>query len=86
MVMLVLAGINVWVFHANVWRRVHDWDLDPVTPGSARMAGIASLVLWAGIVFAGRMIAYNWFDCGKRPPALVSALAGCTPQDSTRSH
>jgi hypothetical protein len=26
------------------------------------MAGIASLVLWAGIVIAGRMIAYNWFD------------------------
>jgi hypothetical protein len=60
--MLILAGLNAWVFHFTVYRRVAEWDLDPVTPTGARVAGGLSLLLWAGIVVAGRMIAYNWFD------------------------
>ncbi len=60
--MLILAGINVWVFHSTIYRNVGAWDLDPVPPKRARMAGGLSLALWAGIVVAGRMIAYNWFD------------------------
>src|SRR5712692_4845363 len=61
-VMLVLSGLNVWVFHRTVYRRVAEWDLDPVAPMGARVAGGLSLALWAGVVVAGRMIAYNWFD------------------------
>jgi uncharacterized protein DUF6644 len=60
--MLLLAGLNAWIFHAGVYRRVEEWDRDRVTPVAARMAGMLSLVLWASIVVAGRMIAYNWFD------------------------
>jgi hypothetical protein len=60
--MLLLAGLNAWIFHRTVYRRVAEWDLDPVAPKWARVAGGVSLVLWAGIVIAGRMIAYNWFD------------------------
>jgi hypothetical protein len=86
LVMLVLAGINAWVFHATIWRRVASWDLDPVTPPAARFAGAASLILWAGIVFAGRMIAYNWFDCGKQPPPAIYRLAGCTPDTASAGH
>jgi hypothetical protein len=83
LVMLVLAGINAWVFHATIWRRVASWDRDAITPRAARFAGMASLVLWAGIVFAGRMIAYNWFDCAKHPPRVVYELAGCTPESAS---
>jgi hypothetical protein len=76
--LLLLAGINVWVFHASVWRRVAEWDLDPVPPKSVRLAGAASLVLWICVIFAGRMIAYNWFDCDRQPqPAIVNWAAGC---------
>ncbi len=64
--MLLGAALNVWVFHARVYRRVGEWDLDPVPPKGARVAAGLSLVLWAGIVVAGRMIAYNWFD----PPGV----------------
>lgn len=64
--MLILAGLNVWVFHRTVYRRVALWDLEPVVPIAARVAGAVSLVLWACIVVAGRMIAYNWFD----PPGV----------------
>ena len=62
LVALLLAGLNVWVFHSGIWLRVSDWDLDAVAPFRARLAGVLSLVLWACIVVAGRMIAYNWFD------------------------
>ncbi len=59
---LLMAGVNVAVFHRTVSRSMTQWDLDAVPPFRARLAGGASLVLWAGIVVAGRMIAYNWFD------------------------
>ena len=80
--MLILAGINVWVFHSGIYRRVADWDLDPVAPRPARVAATLSLVLWAAIVLSGRMIAYNWFDCYKPQSAVVNLLAGCVPEAS----
>jgi hypothetical protein len=76
--MLLLAGLNVWLFHTRVERRVADWDLDPVAPKGARVAAVISLVLWAAIVVAGRMIAYNWFDCDIQPqPDFINWAAGC---------
>ena len=81
MVMLVLAGINAWVFHRTVYRNVAEWDLDPVPPRRARMAGGLALVLWAAMIMSGRMIAYDWFDCGRQPqPAIVNVLAGCVTE------
>jgi hypothetical protein len=64
MVALVLAVVNAWVFHRTVYRGIAKWDLDPVPPRSARVAGGVSLVLWALIITAGRMIPYQvyWFD------------------------
>ena len=59
---LVLAGVNVAVFQRTIWHSMDRWGSDPVPPFRARLAGGVSLVLWAGIVVAGRMIAYNWFD------------------------
>jgi hypothetical protein len=61
-VMLLLAGLNAWIFHATVFRRLPTWDDAAITPTAARLAGSVSLALWAVIVVAGRMIAYNWFD------------------------
>ena len=62
--LLVLAGVNVWVFYKTVYRSVVEWDLDPVPPDRARVAGGVGLVLWAAIITAGRMIPYQtyWFD------------------------
>ena len=59
---LLLAGANTAVFHNTTFRRIGEWDTDLVPPFRARLAGGLSLLLWALIVVAGRMIAYNWFD------------------------
>jgi len=61
-VLLLLAGLNAWIFHRRVYRRVAEWDLDERPPKGARRAAWVSLALWACIITAGRMIAYNWFD------------------------
>jgi hypothetical protein len=58
MIMLVLAGINVMVFNRTVGRRVVDWDQDLNTPTVAKVAAVLSLVLWIGMIAAGRAIAY----------------------------
>jgi hypothetical protein len=76
-VMLILAGINAWVFHSGIWMSVERWGRDAVTPGAAKVAGAASLVLWVSIIFAGRLIAYNWFDCGNTRLPLIKWASGC---------
>jgi hypothetical protein len=83
MIMLMLAGVNVWIFHSGVYRRVTTWDLDGIPPRAARVAGALSLVLWVAIVLSGRMIAYNWFDCDRQPqPAIINLLTSCVPTAS----
>jgi len=56
--LIVVAGINALVFHSVAYKSVGDWDHDPVGPLSARTAGFISILLWFGIVAAGRWIAY----------------------------
>lgn len=80
MIMLLLAGLNVWIFHSGVYKRVTAWDADKRPPRAARVAGAFSLILWVCIVLSGRMIAYNWFDCDRQPqPAIVNFLTSCSP-------
>src|SRR5499425_38881 len=59
MLALVLAGVNVWVFHNTVYRRVAEWDLDPIPPRPARIVGGLALVLWAVLITLGRLIPYQ---------------------------
>ncbi len=59
MLMIAAAGINALVFHTLAYRSVGKWERDPVAPLSARFAGAFSILLWFGIVGAGRWIAYS---------------------------
>jgi hypothetical protein len=59
--LLAFAGLNAFVFHKTVGRRKEEWDLAPQAPFRARAAGALSLGLWAAVIVAGRLIAYNWF-------------------------
>jgi hypothetical protein len=58
MCLILLAGINALVFHTTIYQRVDKWDVAAVTPIGAKLAGAFSLVLWVGVIFAGRWIAY----------------------------
>jgi hypothetical protein len=58
MALIVVAGVNALIFHWFAYQSVGKWDNDPVGPLSARAAGLISILLWFGIVAAGRWIAY----------------------------
>lgn len=62
MVAIALAGLNAFVFHRTIFRWVAEWGVADTIPVRARLAGLASLVLWSIVVICGRMQAYNWFD------------------------
>src|SRR5262249_54160477 len=77
LIALGLAGLTAWVFHSGVHKQVAEWGLGRTPPRKARLAGAASLFLWAVIIVCGRMIAYNWFDCDMKPSPVISWAAGC---------
>jgi hypothetical protein len=58
LLLLLLVGLNPLIFHLTIYRNVAAWSHQPVTPFRARLAGFLSLSLWAGVICAGRAIAY----------------------------
>ena len=78
LLLLVFAGLNIWWFHGRTHATVASWDTAARPPRAARMAAIVSLAVWTGVVVAGRMVAYNWFDCDLQPQStFVNWAAGC---------
>ncbi len=59
MVLLVLAGLNMAIFHLTTYRRVHHWNDSLPPPNLARLAGALSLVFWIGVVVFGRWIGFT---------------------------
>jgi hypothetical protein len=58
MLLLVLAGVNMAVFHATVHRSIEVWGRQPRTPRAAKISGGVSLGLWIGVVTLGRWIGF----------------------------
>jgi hypothetical protein len=58
MALLVLAGVNMAVFHLATARGLHRWDRAAATSTGAKAAGACSLLLWIGITLAGRWIGH----------------------------
>ncbi|HEY2783167.1 MAG TPA: DUF6644 family protein [Steroidobacteraceae bacterium] len=58
MVCLLLAGLNMLLFHWLGVRRLASWDHQR-PPWTAKVAGGASLLLWTTIVAAGRWIGFT---------------------------
>jgi len=57
--LLLVAGINVLIFHRGIYRRILDWNSAPVAPPAARIAAGVSLVAWTAVISAGRFLAYS---------------------------
>jgi hypothetical protein len=58
MLMLVLVAVNALLYHLLVYRNVNSWDIAAETPWGAKVAGGVSILLWLGIITAGRWIAF----------------------------
>lgn len=56
LLLIALALITVVIAHAGPWRRIALWGAE--APGAAKVTALVSLVLWLGVVCAGRLIAY----------------------------
>lgn len=77
-VLLIVAGINAWLFHRRMTDSVSTWGNDKKAPRRLRYAAGLSLALWAGVVTTGRLIAYDWYDCYRVQSDLIAWAAGCT--------
>ena len=53
---LLFAGVNALVYHLTTERTIADWDLAPVPPLRARVAGLISMICWIVVIGAGRRI------------------------------
>ena len=58
---LVVAGLNALIFHLVTEKRIAQWDEARVLPVSARIAGFVSILAWAVVILAGRMISYTMY-------------------------
>lgn len=59
MVLLLLAGLNMLVFHLLGYRNVAEWNRARPAPAVAKIACGLSIVLWVLIVVMGRWIGFT---------------------------
>jgi len=60
MVLIGLAGVNAMAIHFITSRDGgKGWE-----SGAARFAGAMSILLWAGVLITGRLVAYEWWTYG----------------------
>ena len=59
MVLLLLAGANMALFHRYTVATVGAWDAAATPPRAARLAGLSSLVLWTAIILLARWIGFT---------------------------
>lgn len=58
--LMLLAGINMFIFHKVVSKGVEEWGAPgSPTPMAAKVAGIASLALWMVIPLCGRIVGFT---------------------------
>jgi len=93
--LLLLAAANAMVFELTTRRRVGHWDEARLLPRGARAAATISLVVWIGVIVAGRMIGFtatrvvetqpsatepNFEDLLGLPPSGAGTPAGQAPR------
>ena len=57
MTLFALVGVHALVFRRSVYS--HPERLDTGVSSQAKLAAVASLVLWAGLIVSGRLIAFD---------------------------
>lgn len=59
LVLILLAGINMLVFHFSATGRAVPDDPQVVFSGHAKAAGALSILLWIGVIVCGRWIGFS---------------------------
>jgi hypothetical protein len=59
LILLVLAGVNMAVFHLIGARDIGKWGAKRKTPLAAKVAGGASLLIWIAVIAFGRWIGFT---------------------------
>ena len=58
LVLILLAGVNMFAFHHLVAHDMSGWQTPDTTPALAKVAGAVSMLLWVGVVICGRWIGF----------------------------
>lgn len=77
MVFLALVVVHALIFRPLVYTKTEEIDKMPSLPGTAKLAGALSLVIWLGVLSMGRLIGY-W-----EPPNRVGNATQVTAQAAT---
>lgn len=56
--LILLAAINILIFHKGVYCSVGAWDSNSKTPRMAKVAALVSMICWTGVIFGGRFLSY----------------------------
>lgn len=83
MTLLALVGVHAWVFHRKVYGNAAELDKAAVMPAIAKTAACLSLIIWLGIMSAGRMIAYYERPGEHGKPATAAASQTDRPSVGT---
>jgi len=59
MLLLVLAALNMLAFELTARKTIARWDESGVTPRAAKVVATLSLVIWVGVIVAGRAIGFT---------------------------
>lgn len=77
LIFLVVAAVNIFVFHFKVQHDRDTWDSDPRPPAKARISAAVSILAWVSVITFGRFIAYDWYECGKPLPHWANVAQEC---------
>ena len=77
--LIAMAGINVLVFYATVFRRLRGLATGVEAPRTVKLFGATSLICWTGVIVCGRLITfYRPALC--RPGESLAFILECIPR------
>jgi hypothetical protein len=59
MLLLIVAALNMAVFHLTAGKKVASWDRSAAAPRIGKITAALSIALWVGIIFSGRVIGFT---------------------------
>ena len=79
LLLIGIAGVNVLVFYATVFRRLGVMAPGVEAPRIVKVFGAVSLICWIGVIICGRLITfYRPGLCG--PGEAIAFVIGCIPR------